>query len=569
MEVKDRLRIFSDLKAERTNYDDDWQIVADYVYTVKADFTKHDEDTSFTNQQLYDKTATMSLNVRASTLLSLLWDSGKFVYKPNPKYFKDKSDLNDWFQYDTNIARKEFYNAEADRIFEESEKDEGAFGPSYVFLDGLDGSNGGLNLQLFQVKECYINETKGGKIDTLYRNYCITVKQCVDTFGIENVSDSVKSAYESKRYNEKVDILHIIQPRLMRNVTKKGVEDMPYESVYIDIKANKEIKKQGVQKGFEYFPVYVSREGKRNGEKYGYSPTMMAIEEVSQINKVREDQILIMNRFADPAIGYDSTALESNVLNTSPGSSTSFRMNGRAGLPIFDMVQTKGDPTAVENLIVRLQETINKYYGIDVLLDFNAQNQMTLGEALIRAQIRQQTLGATIMKKRSEKYRPIVERAFDILFKQGKFGYMPGDERISIEEDLGMKPMVIPEEVVNLINAGVEPMELIEVQFYTQFEYEKEMLKNNSIIQVWNNAGLIAQLTQRPEVFDNLDEDKTIKELGTSSFNIDIFRDNKEIEAIRGARADNIAQQQQLATMQQGATIAKDLGVNVSNNKQQ
>lgn len=566
MEVKDRLRIFSDLKAERTDYDDDWQIVADYVYTVKADFTKEDEDTSFTNQQLYDKTATMSLNVRASTLLSLLWDSGKFMYKPNPKYFKDKSDLNDWFQYCTDVARKEFYNAQADRIFDESEKDEGAFGLSYVFLDG---NNEGLNLKLFQVKECYINETKGDKIDTLYRNYCITVKQCVDTFGIENVSDSVKSAYESKKYNDKVEMLHIIQPRMMRNVTKQGVEDMPYESVYIDIKANKEIKKQGVQKGFEYFPVYISREGKRNGEKYAYSPTMMAIEEVSQINKVREDQILIMNRFADPAIGYDSTALESNVLNTSPGSSTSFRMNGRAGLPIFDMVQTKGDPTAVENLIVRLQETINKYYGIDVLLDFNTQNQMTLGEAQIRAQIRQQTLGATIMKKRSEKYRPIVERAFDILFKQGKFGYMPGDERIAIEEDLGMKPMVIPEEVVNLINAGIEPMELIEVQFYTQFEYEKEMLKNNSIIQVWNNAGLIAQLTQRPDVFDNLDEDKTIKELGTSSFNIDIFRDNKEIDAIRGARADNAAQQQQLATMQQGATIAKDLGVNVSNNKQQ
>jgi hypothetical protein len=566
MEVKDRLRIFSDLKAERTNYDDDWQIVADYVYTVKADFTKHDEDTSFTNQQLYDKTATMSLNVRASTLLSLLWDSGKFMYKPNTKYFKDKSDLNDWFQYCTDIARKEFYNAEADRILDESEKDEAAFGLSYVFLDG---SNDRLNLKLFQVKECYINETKGDKIDTLYRNYCITVKQCVDTFGIENVSDSVKSAYESKKYNDKVEMLHIIQPRMMRNVTKQGVEDMPYESVYIDIKANKEIKKQGVQKGFEYFPVYISREGKRNGEKYAYSPTMMAIEEVSQINKVREDQILIMNRFADPAIGYDSTALESNVLNTSPGSSTSFRMNGRAGLPIFDMVQTKGDPTAVENLIVRLQETINKYYGIDVLLDFNTQNQMTLGEAQIRAQIRQQTLGATIMKKRSEKYRPIVERAFDILFKQGKFGYIPGDERIQIEEDLGLKPMVIPEEVVNLINAGIEPMELIEVQFYTQFEYEKELLKNNSIIQVWNNAGLIAQLTQRPEVFDNLDEDKTIKELGTSSFNIDIFRDNKEIDAIRGARADNAAQQQQLATMQQGATIAKDLGVNVSNNKQQ
>ena len=566
MEVKDRLKIFSDLKSERTDYDDDWQIVADYVYTVKADFTKHDEDTSFTNQQLYDKTATMSLNVRAATLLSLLWDSGKFVYKPNQKYFKDKSDLNDWFQYCTDVAKKEFYKAEADRIFDESELDEGAFGMSYPFLDG---SNDGLNLKLFQVKECYINETKGDKIDTLYRNYCITVKQCVDTFGYDNISDSVKSAYDSNRYNEKVEMLHIIQPRMMRNVTKKGVEDMPYESIYIDIKANKEIKKQGVQKGFEYFPVFISREGKRNGEKYAYSPTMMAIEEVSQINKVREDQILIINRYADPAIGYDSTALESNILNTSPGSSTGFRMSGRAGIPIFDMVQTKGDPSAVENLIVRLQETINKYYGIDVLLDFNTQNQMTLGEAQIRANIRQQTLGATLMKKRAEKYRPIVERAFDILFKQGKFGYMPNDEKIAVEEELGLKPMIIPEDIVNLINAGLEPMELIEVQFYTQFEYEKELLKNNSIIQTWNNAGLIAQLTQRPEVFDNLDEDKTIKELGTSSFNIDIFRDQKEIKAIRGARADNAAQQQQLSTMQQGATIAKDLGVNVSNNKKQ
>lgn len=384
MEVKDRLQIFNDLKSERTNQDCDWQKVADYVYTTKADFTKSKEDTQFTNQELYDKTATLSLQTRASTLLSLLWDNGKFMYKPNPKYFKDKSDFNDWFQYCTNIAKKEFYLAQSNRLFFESELDEGSFGMSYAFLDG---SNGGLNLKLFQVKECYINETTGDKVDTLYRNYTITVKQCIDTFGYDNVSDTVKSAYDTKKYNNPVEMLHIIQPRLMRNVNKAGVEDMPFESVYIDIKANKELKKQGIQKGFEYFPVYVSREGKRNGDKYAYSPTMMAIEEIAQINKVREDQIVILNRMADPAIGYDSTALEGNILDISPGSSTAFRLSGRAGSPIFDMIPTKGDPNATETTIVRLQQTINSYYGIDRLLDFNNDNQMTLGETQIRAHV--------------------------------------------------------------------------------------------------------------------------------------------------------------------------------------
>jgi hypothetical protein len=558
MQVKDRLQIFEKYKAERTNWDVTWQTVAEYVNVRKADFTTEQEAGSFLNTNLFDNTAQLALNTRASTLLSLLWDGGKFSYIPNQEHFDDSTDENDWFEYATNISQKEFKKINSDSIFFESELDEGAFGSSYPYLDG--DSKGGLNLFLFQVKEVYVGETKKNVVDIIYRQYCLTVLQAVNEFGFEGLPDKIKTKYNNNNLTDKVKILHIIQPRLNRDPGLKGKDNMKYESVYICLETKEELLKHGgVQSGFEYFPVFVSREAKKNGENYGRSPAMMAISDIAQLNKLREDQTIIFNRDADPAVGYDPTALQGNIIDTSPGSATAFRMTGRASIPIFDMIPTKGDVQATEVAIVRLQESINNFFGIDRLLDFNSDTQMTLGESQIRAQIRQQSLGAILIKKRAEKYEPIVKRAFDILFKQGKFGYMPNDPRLKILSDLGEEPKEIPESIVAKINSGIEPIDLIDVEFFTQFELEKKLLENNTILQVWQNAGLIAQLLDSRDVFDNLDYDKSIKALGRISMNVDIFRDQKEVINIRKMEEQKMALQQALAAGKEVSEIEKNI----------
>jgi hypothetical protein len=554
MEAKDRITIFNQYKTDRSNWDVTWQTVAEFVNVRKGFFTVDVEQGTFLNTNLFDNTAQLALNSRSSTLVALLWDGGKFGYKPNKELFDDFTDENDWFEYASSITQKEFKKIGADSILFESEMDEGAYGSSYPFIDG-DG--GGLNMTLFQVKEAYVDETKKNKVDIIYRNYELTVRQTVDTFGLDNVSEKILNDYNSNKFLQKVNILHIIQPRNDRDINLQGKDNMPFESVYIDTANEKEMKKQGVQGGFNYFPVFISREGKVNGEMYGRSPSMMAISDISQLNKVREDQILILNRMADPAVGYDPTALQGNILDTSPGSTTPFRMSGRASVPFFDMIPTKGEPKATEEVIIRLQESINSFYGIDRLLDFNNDTPMTLGETQFRAQIRQESLGSLLAKKRTEKYEPIVRRAFQILFDQGKFGIMPDDQRIEQAEELGLK--IIPEEIVDLLDKGNDIIDLIDVEFYTQFELEKKLLENNTILQVWNNAGLLVQLTEDRAVMDNLNPDKTIKALGRVSMNIDIFNDKKEVKKLRDDRQNQQDQENTLMAAKEGSEIAKNL----------
>ena len=556
MEIKDRLAIFESMKADRSNWDTQWQTVAEYVDVRKANFTFTKEHGTFLNTDLFDNTAQLALNSRSSTLTSLLWDNGKFSYKPNDKLFDDSTDNNDWFQYVINVVKEEFAKAEANRVFFESEMDEGAFGSSYTYL--ADNNGDGLIITLFQVKECYVNETINSKVDTVYRNYQLSVKQAVDTFGLENVSEKTRMKYNNNKLNENVNILHIIQPRKNRDASLLGKDNMPIESVYIDLESKVEMKKQGVQGGFEYIPVFTSRESKKNGERYGRSSSMMAISDISQLNKVREDQIIIINRMALPAIGYDPESLQGNILDTSPGSSTPFRLSGRVRNPLFDMVPTKGDINATEVAILRLQESINSFYGIDRLLDFNNDTQMTLGESQIRAQIRQQSLGSLLSKKRSEKYEPLVKRAFAILFEQGKFGFMPNDPRVQFEEAIGKEPRIIPEDIVAMLEEGNDIMDLIDIEFYTQFEIEKKLLDNNTILQVWNNAGLLSQLTDSREVLDNLDYDKTIKAIGNVSVNVDIFKDKDEVAAIRAQRKQQQQIENALVAGKETSEIAKN-----------
>jgi len=558
-DITDRLDRHNSLKSERINWDTTWQTVAELVDTRKADFTTEREEGTFLNTDNFDNTAQFALNLRSSTLVSLLWDGGKFLIRPKKEFFDDSAEENEWFEYSTKITQEEFKKAKADRIYFESELDEGAYGSSYLFLSEND-NNDGIVIIPFRVRECYVDETVNNIVDTIYRHYRYTVKQMVDVFGIENVSPRTASLYNSNKLNDRIEILHIIQPRKNRIIGLEGKDNMPIESVYIELQEKREAKKGGIQGGFNNFPVFISREYKKNGEKYGRSPSMMAISDISQLNKTREDQIIILNRMADPAIGYYPQLLQGQILNTSPRSATPFRLSGRAETPVFDMIPTKGDANAVEVAILRLQESINSFYGIDRLLDFNTDTEMTLGESRMRAQIRQQSLGSLLANKRSEKYEPMVKRAFAILYNLGKFGFEPGDSRIAVSASLGEEPKIIPEKILILLNQGYKIEDIIDVEFYTQFELEKKLLENNTILQVWNNAGMIAGLTQNPEVYDNLDYDKTIKALGAVSVNIDIFRDTGEVEKIRDMRTQQQQAVSALQDMKDVSEISKNAG---------
>ena len=71
-------------------------------------------------------------------------------------------------------------------------------------------------------------------VDTFVREYTKTVKQTVEEFGIDNVSNWVKEQYDKKNYQTDVPITHIIQPNAAYREDSPFAKNMRFESCYYE-----------------------------------------------------------------------------------------------------------------------------------------------------------------------------------------------------------------------------------------------------------------------------------------------------------------------------------------------
>lgn len=82
-------------------------------------------------------------------------------------------------------------------------------------------------------------------------------------------------------------------------------------------------------------------------------------------------------------------------------------MNGQS--PIIP-IQDVGDPSKlVAWLIPYLNEKVATAFGIDVLLDFAANSDMTATESLQRFSIRGKSISGMILQQKTELFEPLIQ----------------------------------------------------------------------------------------------------------------------------------------------------------------
>lgn len=541
-QIKKLLDRFKQLKADRSNWNNSWQVVAMYVNTKKADFTTSQTDGQFLNTQIFDNSASQFAKARASTLKSMILGNYDFKLTPADK-FKDSDVLIKFFDKATEILKNEMKNplSSFDKSITEAEDFDAIFGTSIMYsefvndkttiapADEVNGiparilDNSYLSYKTLDLKECYIDEDFTGNINQLFREYQITVKEAVEEFGLEKLHSKVQEQFRQNETANKLTIVNAIIPIGDYINLFPLKNDFQYISFYIDTKNNHLIHFSG----YNDKPFFVHRENKKTEEKYGRSVSMEAISTISLLNKVGEDIITIFNRYAQPPLGLiDNKA----IIDTSAGSVTVF--DPQIQNPIFNMINEYGDVNALIKFRETLKDELSNFYGIDKLLDFNNQTQMTATEVQQRAMIRNQTMSYLFSSKTNERYSPLIERSFNLLLLNDYFKNL-------LENN---------EELAELFNSGED---LYTIEYYNQVEREKNSQDNLLIMNIWNTANSIAQMTQDISVFDNLNADQTISLLKNISFTNSIFRGSDEVEQIRINRQE---QQQAMlqAQLQQG-----------------
>jgi hypothetical protein len=417
---------------ERTNCEGHWQEIAEVVAPRKMDFVGIRTPGEKRMSKVFDPTGIMANDMLAAGLHGMAtnpatkWFSLRMVGErvPDPET-GEPMDINEdpvVKQYLTDVEWlmwQRIYQPGSNftTALHECYLDLGAFGTSILFVGQRD--DGGLMFECRPLAECVIAENHEGRVDTVFRKTCYTVRQMMQMKETDNwtVSDKVERLFKDEKFDETVEVIHAVYPRTERDWSKKDTENMPWASVYFE----RDEAHQLEVSGFAEFPYLVSRWGKYSGELYGRSPAMVALPDIKMLQAMTLTKIKLLQKAADPPLWLKDDGVVGQT-RTVPGGVNYWRGNPNDGV-MLQPVSLQGVQYLMQDIQALREQVLRTFYAD--LLRMADRAKMTATEVVQRTAEQMRLFGPLIGRLESEMLGPMVERIFGILTRQGMLPEAP------------------------------------------------------------------------------------------------------------------------------------------------
>lgn len=271
--------------------------------------------------------------------------------------------------------------------------------------------------------EYYLASNSKGRVDTFGRQFQYSVKQLVQEFGEENVSDRVKEAYKSggARLGEMIDVWHLIEPNDKRDGSL--AKSFDYRETYWE-SANADGRVLS-RRGFHELPGIFPRWEITGNDNYGTSPAMDALGDVKQLQQetIRKAQSLdYMVRppmLLDVSMKYSPTAIIpggqtyiAGLSNGNVGGKPAFQINPPINELTLDIRDVQG----------RIKETFH-----NDLFKMISQLETVRSATEIDARREEKLvlLGPVLERFNNEALDPGITRIFNIMQRAGLFPPAP------------------------------------------------------------------------------------------------------------------------------------------------
>ncbi len=553
------------LKALKTPWLEHFQLIGEYINLRKQNFTETNPIGAFLTRDIFDSTASRDSSIMASALIGALWPNGaqSIQFLPargmkdneeNKKYFKfltdEVVDLMDSPRAGLTVALGEYMD------------DQSSIGTSGIGVfkneDSRTMKNNPILFKAWDVKTMSIAEDQFGFVDTIYNEVEMTIDQAVKEYGDENLSLKSRELFaKGKGAEEKIRVLHAIEPRLDGDPTKFGNKDMPVASIHIELSGGTgsggKILKES---GYDSMPVFVTRFRKVLGEVYGRSSGMDALPDAIELNAIWEAVMVAAEKQLDPPLGILNDGDLTPVINTSAGALNVFNVSGRISNqdPVFPLF-TVGEFKSAEKLIIKLTESLSNHFFIDRLLDLNNDTRMTLGEAQIRNELRAASLGAVYSRQISELFVPMIDRTVALLFELGRLGVEANSIESETLEFLGITPEIMPTEVAERIAEGKE---FFKIKFISPAVRSMQAEQIQGLLATVNFATQATALD--PNAADNIDVDATVQKIAElTGAPIEAVHSLEAIEDLRKAKNQFAAEKMKLEKGLAESEIARNM----------
>lgn len=392
-----------------------------------------------------------------------------------------------------------------------------------------------------------IGLNKRGFVDSLYREFSMTVHQLAEEFGVENLpqelQDKQKKSTETNRDDDSFyNVACLIEPNTDAIDVPEAMGS-PYRSIYWLPRNGGSDEKSSILAIRHYSgnPIFCPRWMESPGVgNYGYGPGRMSLGDCMQLQEMEKDKLKAIRKVVDPPLAAPDT-LKGTALNTYPGGITYYSSAGlTAGKPAMGpLYELRPDLAAMATASEAVGGRIKSMFYFDLFKMFSEMDYKqppTAQEIIEKKQEKLINLGPVIESLTNDLDR-VINRTFQVMWSKGLIP-PPPSEMMHMAKGSSLNLRI---EYVSPLAVAQRMIGLQALQQYSQYIQQLALVK--------------------PDVLDKFDADKAADRAAESlGIPADIIPDDKTVKSIRAARAKAQAAQEQTQQALATSQTAKNLG---------
>lgn len=539
---------FHQLIQERAHLDTAWQSLAEHFlptrYSSIADAQRQRGKEILLNDKIVDATGIHAMRTLAAGLQGGMTSPARpwFRLGLEDDELANSHAVRSFLDTVAKSMRNLFHRSNFYNAIHTMYSDLATFGTAFMFEFGDFDSD--LRFITVPAGQYVIDVSAMGRVDTVYRRMGMTTRQLLQEFGYEACPENVRLAYDNQKADQQNtvwDVVHAVFPRSdCGDCFGDALHQlqMPYASIYwIEGGSGRGGASGGRphvlrESGFEDFPGFGPRWDTMAGSAYGRSPAMDCLPDCKMLQQMGITTLKAIHKSVDPPMGV-TASLKAVGLDLTPGGLNYVEnMPGQAPLAATPLLQVKPEIQAARLLTQDVQNQIKQglYNDLFKMLLGSERAQVTAREVASREEEKLILIGPVLERLHDELFIPLIDRTFNIMAR------------------FNMLPPLPPE----LEGSNFK------VEFVSLLAQAQKMVSTSAVDQLLAFTGRAAQAF--PEALDAIDVDNVMdgyaEYLGVE---VDMIRPRQDRDNMRAQRAKAQAQVQQMAQIEQGVTMVKDV----------
>ena len=528
--LTDLMALWGYMKNERTHHEQMWKTITAFCAPDRNFWTAMKEKRGEVSRNIFDGTPMSAVNIMANALQGYMASKvtksfevsidhpriiGHYPFEGRVRqYIQELDEGLSWM-----INHSNFYDA-VNEIFRVG----GTIATAVVYADKVPGENRIVN-HIAHANDVWIAENDSRVVDTVARVVRMSARDIVSRWG-DKVPESLRELAKKSPLSMH-EVLHMVVPRAIRDVTKIDNLNKPYASFWI-LAADRILLSES---GFDYNPYVTWRWSTPNSSTYGWGPSHSAMAEVLRINRITKTMVDAAHLSVFPAMNVPAEAR--GRLNLEPRGMNPYVDPSRIVTPIQQVGQYPIGRDREEDV----REIIRQHYHVDMFVmmtQHNAYGNRTATEVLEMQAEKAAIMGAVTSRIEGELFDRLFDRYFEIGMREGWLP-APPPEAYDILQGAEIK--------VDYIG----PMSQIQNRFYQKQSIDIPIQR------------MLAYAEVMPEMLDVINTTELATHMANeSNLPESVIRSRQEVIEIQAARAQIMAQAQQAELNQANARAAKD-----------